>query len=110
MGSLFIWSSSLCSQIKIYFSTALVWRIGDGLYHIRAVQFSGGGMLCASTVKSHNLSSRLDVLVHAKEVVRVVFAFHLGKAIVVRAVGGAYANTLVGSEEIDIDAATREGG
>ncbi len=55
------------------------------------------------------LSSRLDILIHTEEVARVVLALHLGKAIIVRPVGGAYANPLVGGEEINVDAATCEG-
>src|SRR5437867_7908275 len=56
-----------------------------------AAQPSGATGLGAQLV----LSGRLDVLVHAKEVVRVVCALHLGEAIVVRTVGGAHAIAFV---------------
>ena len=49
-------------------------------------------------------------MVQPKEVVWVVLALHLGEAIVVRTVGGAYAISFVVGEEIDVNAATGEGG
>ena len=55
-------------------------------------------------------SARLDILIHAEQVFRVVLALHLGETMVVRAVGGGHAIGLVGGKEIDVDAAAGEGG
>ncbi len=54
---------------------------------------AGSGTPSATTgCRAHlALSGRLYILAHAKEVVRVVLALHLGETIVVRAIGGAHA-------------------
>ena len=58
---------------------------------------------------SHNiLLRRRNILVHSKEVVRVIQTLHMSEAIIVRAVGGSNTIALVGGEEIDVDAASRE--
>src|SRR5258708_40066545 len=62
------------------------------------LRFSGGGMLSAATGcwVQLVLSGRLDILVHAKQIVRVVPALHLGEASVARAIGRAHAIAFVG--------------
>ncbi len=64
---------------------------------------------CTSELWHHVLSGRLDILVHAKQVLRVVLSLHLGEAIEVRAVGSAPAIALIGGEEIDVDAGCKPG-
>src|SRR5208282_3467106 len=74
------------------------------------LRFRGGEIPSVATGCSAHLvlSGRLDILVHAKEVVRVVLALHLGEAIVIRAIGGAHTISFVGGEEIDVCAAAGE--